>query len=288
MTPILSIVMPAHDEGPLITRTLGHLLDGTVDGEFDVVVVANGCTDETARYAAEAGSGVRVLEISQASKIAALNAGDTATAVLPRVYLDADVRIDAETLRALARALENSSDARVAAPRLIVDVSRSSFAVRQFHRIWEQSDYRRTGHIGSGIYAVNGAGRARWSEFPDVIADDRFVQQRFLPNERITLADRDFTISAPRDMKTHIRRAIRIEAGNQQLTDEVQIATQDAAGARYGSLLRRVARRPSLWLALPFYAYGYAVPRLRARRLVRKNRAVNWSRDPSSRELVDV
>ncbi|SFR88486.1 Glycosyltransferase involved in cell wall bisynthesis [Microbacterium sp. cf046] len=288
MTPTLSIVIPAHDEGALIARTLRHTFDGATAGEFEVIVVANGCSDDTAHYAATAGAGIRVIEIAEASKIAALNAGDAAASILPRVYLDADVRIDVATLRALARVLGDSSTPRVAAPGMIVDSSRSSFAVRQFQRIWAESDYRRTAHVGSGIYAVNGAGRERWAAFPDVIADDRFVQQRFLPEERTTLSGHTFTIYAPKDMKTHVRRATRIEVGNQSLPREVQLATQDAAGSRYGKLLRRVARRPSLWFALPFYVYGYAVPRMRARRALRRGRSVSWSRDASSRTLVDA
>jgi glycosyltransferase involved in cell wall biosynthesis len=286
--PRLSIVIPAHDEGALIARTLRHALGGAAPGEFEVIVVANGCTDDTADHAARAGGGIRVAEIPEASKIAALNAGDTLATALPRIYLDADVTVDAHALRALARVLDDAGSPRVAAPTLVVDSSRSSFAVRQYQRIWAESDYRRSGHVGSGIYAVNEAGRARWGAFPDVIADDRFVQQRFLPEERITLGDHTFTIHAPKDMKTHIHRATRIEVGNQSLPSTVQLASQEAAGSRYASLLRRVAKRPSLWFALPFYAYGYAVPRLRARRLLNQGLAVGWSRDASSRTLVDV
>ncbi len=286
--PRLSIVIPAHDEGALVARTLRHALGGAAPGEFEVIVVANGCTDDTAEHAATAGTGIRVAEIPNASKIAALNAGDALATALPRIYLDADVTVDADALRALARVLDNAVRLAWRLRRCVVDSSRSSFAVRQYQRIWAESDYRRSGHVGSGIYAVNEAGRARWGAFPDVIADDRFVQQRFLPEERITLGDHTFTIHAPKDMKTHIRRATRIEVGNQSLPSTVQVASQDAAGSRYGSLLRRVAKRPSLWFALPFYAYGYAVPRLRARRLLNQGLAVGWSRDASTRTLVDV
>lgn len=288
MTPILSIVIPAHDEGALIARTLRHCLAGAAPAEFEVIVVANGCSDDTAEYAATAGPGIQVLEIPEASKIAALNAGDAVATVMPRVYLDADVEVDVAALRALARALGDARSPRVAAPSLTVDSTRSSFAVRQFQRIWAESDYRRAGHVGSGIYAVNEAGRSRWGAFPDVIADDRFVQQRFLPSERTTLDAHTFTVYAPKDMKTHIRRATRIEVGNQSLPRTAQLAEQDRAGSRYAGLLRRVARRPGLWPALPFYVYGYAVPRIRARRLLQAGRTVSWSRDASTRALVDV
>lgn len=278
----LSLVVPAHDEGALLEATLGHALAGTQPGEVDVVIVANGCRDDTA-VRARSIPGARVIEIDEASKTAALNAGDAATRVFPRVYLDADVRIDAAALRALADALSGTDEPRVASPRLQVDSTESTWAVRQHVRIWEQSDYRRRGHIGSGVYAVNAAGRARWGLFPEVIADDRFVQQRFDADERITLDAHAFTVRAPRDMAAHVRRATRIEVGNRTLRADQQIATVEPAPRRFARLLARVARRPALWPALPVYLYGYGVPLVRARRLVARSAEVEWARDASLR-----
>ncbi len=155
--------------------------------------------------------------------------------------------------------------------------------MRQHFRIWEQSDYRQRGHIGSGIYAVNATGRARWGLFPDVIADDRFAQQRFAAEERITLAEGCFTVRAPRDMAAHVRRATRIEVGNRSLRADQQIAAVESAPRRFARLLGRVAARPALWPALPVYVYGYGVPMVRARGVRRTGSSVAWSRDTSLR-----
>ena len=278
---ILSIVVPAHDEGPLVRATLVRMLADAQPGEFEVVVVANGCTDDTAAHAA-AVPGVTVVEIAAASKIAALNAGDDAATGYPRAYIDADVDITTDALRALAAALSTAAEPRVAAPRIEIDAARSTFAVRAYYRVWELSDYRTTGHIGSGVYAVNAAGRERWTEFPDVIADDRFVQQRFHPDERVSVADHSFTVAASRDMRTHIRRGIRIERGNRQLPATAQLAGQDPAARRYARLLSRVARRPPRWIDLPFYVYGFASTTLRGRRSIDGPTA--WSRDDALRQ----
>lgn len=276
----MSVIVPAHDEGPLVRATLERMLARAAPGEFEVVVVANGCSDDTAAQA-RAVPGVTVVEIDRPSKIAALNAGDVAARTLPRAYVDADVSIDTEALRALADALTAPSPPRAAAPTLRIDSARSSAAVRAYYRIWALSDYRASGHIGSGVYAVNAEGRSRWDVFPEVIADDRFVQQRFLPEERHTLTDHSFTVAASADMASHIRRGVRIERGNRELPAQLQLADQDPAARRYARLLRRVGRRPSLWASLPAYVYGFGMVQLRARS--RQRTAVTWARDDSLR-----
>ncbi|MFD4957927.1 glycosyltransferase [Microbacterium sp. NPDC058389] len=277
----MSIVIPAHDEGPLVRIGLEHMLADAEPGEFEVVVVANGCSDDTADQARRVG-GVTVVEIDRASKILALNAGDAAARGFPRAYVDSDVRISTATLRALAAALDETTEPRAAAPRLRVDTARTSRPVRAYYRVWALSDYRGDGHIGSGVYAVNAAGRARWDAFPDVIADDRFVQQRFRPAERRSLDGEEFVVAASKDMRTHIRRGIRIERGNRELPAAVQLAAHEPARRRYLRLLGRVAVRPALWVCLPFYLYGFAAAKVGAR----SGGAVTWSRDDSLRETV--
>ena len=47
----VGIVIPAHNEETVIGRCLEVLLDGAAEGEFQVVVVPNGCSDRTADVA---------------------------------------------------------------------------------------------------------------------------------------------------------------------------------------------------------------------------------------------
>jgi glycosyltransferase involved in cell wall biosynthesis len=281
----LSIVIPAHHEGPLVRESLEHMLRDAEAGEFEVIVVPNGCTDDTAEQAA-AVPGVTVRAIAEPSKTAALNAGDAVATVFPRAYIDADVTVDTATLRALASLLTERAEPCVAAPLLVVDASRSTLPVRQYNRVWAESEYRRSGHVGSGIYAVNRAGRERWGAFPDVVADDRFVQQRFHAHERLTVDGQSFTVHAPKDMSALVSRATRIEMGNRALPATLQLAAQLPAGSRYSRLLQRVLRSPRLWLAFPFYAYGHALPKLHVRRAVRSGTDIGWSRDESLRQAA--
>ena len=111
---MISIIIPAHNEGSVIARTLGSVMQGAGENELDIIVVCNGCRDDTAKVAKEFSPPVRVIETDIASKIAALNLGDQAARSFPRIYLDADVTITIDTIRAISKSLQNG--ALLAAP----------------------------------------------------------------------------------------------------------------------------------------------------------------------------
>ena len=102
-----SIVIAAHNEAAVLGRCLDAVLTGAAPGEFDVTVVANGCTDATAEVAT-ARPGVRVLDLPAAGKVGALNAGDAVAVGYPRIYLDADIVIPATGIRVLRDALDSA------------------------------------------------------------------------------------------------------------------------------------------------------------------------------------
>jgi glycosyltransferase involved in cell wall biosynthesis len=68
---VCSVVVAAHNEAAVIDRCLASLVAPGVQ----VIVAANGCTDDTAAIARRT-PGVEVVELATPSKIAALNAGD--------------------------------------------------------------------------------------------------------------------------------------------------------------------------------------------------------------------
>src|ERR1017187_9023596 len=102
---MISIVIPAFNERSVIARTLKAMTDGANPGELDVIVVCNGCTDDTATIARGFGRPVRVIETKLGSKPHALNLGDQAAVTFPRIYADADVVISINTIRGLANRL---------------------------------------------------------------------------------------------------------------------------------------------------------------------------------------
>ena len=69
-----SIIIPAHNESSAL-RVIAALIPNGEKPGYEVIVVCNGCSDDTADVA-RGFSNVRVLEIAEASKPAALEAGD--------------------------------------------------------------------------------------------------------------------------------------------------------------------------------------------------------------------
>ncbi|MFF2371007.1 glycosyltransferase [Agromyces sp. NPDC058110] len=283
MTARMSVVIPAHDEAAVISRLLEALVADPRAAECEIVVVANGCTDATVRVARTFAPVVRVVEIEAASKIAALEAGDAAATAFPRAYVDADVLVDLPALLALADLLDEADGPLIASPRFEVDTAASSWGVQAHYRIWDLTDYRTRGHIGSGIYALSRAGRERFDSWPDVIADDRFVQQLFAHEERGTLDGHVFTVRGARTLGAHLRRSTRIARGNLELPDDRGLHADEPIGDRMANLIGRVARRPSLWPAFAVYCVTSTIPRMRAHRAIAGEAARDWARDDSSR-----
>jgi glycosyltransferase involved in cell wall biosynthesis len=275
---MLSIIIPAHNEETVIARGLRAILTGAEPGELEVIVACNGCTDRTAQIARGFGEPVRVLEIDQASKTAALNAADAVATAFPRVYLDADVRLDIESIRRLAAALDADPAVPLVAPRLRMDLEQTTWAVRAFYRVWMSLPYNQV-MVGTGAYALSRAGRNRFGAFPHVISDDGFARFQFRPEERRTVDDAEVCVTPPRSLAGLIRIKTRSRAGCRQLREllsDLRTADPKPPMAALAVLLRR----PQLWSGVPVYLYVNlrtryeAVHRLGAR-------ASRWERDDS-------
>ena len=278
---MISIVIPAHNEVSVIRRCLSALTGGAREGELEVIVACNGCTDGTADAARAFGPPVRVVETQRASKIAALNLGDEHAGGFPRFYLDADIDLTPTDVRAVAAAL-GEGGALAAAPKAVVDYSGSSWWVRAFYEIWLRLPYHREGMIGSGVYALSEAGRARFGAFPEIIADDGYVRSLFAPGERVTVESCTFTIRAPLTLGGLIKVKTRSRLGLMELRRRFP----EQAGTdrkRWGPSLARIARTPRLWPCAVAYAGVVLITRSRARKQLANLSEYRWERDESSR-----
>lgn len=232
-----SVVIPAHDEATVVGRCLQGFVPDLAPGEAEVVVVANGCRDDTAAKA-RGFPGVRVLERTEASKVGALNAGDAACSVFPRIYLDADITVSAAALRAVAAVLPPGVPA-VASPTMAVALEGRPWAVRSWYRAFAELPYSRDNLVGLGFYALSAAGRARFGVFPDVTADDLFVSGLFTRGERAVLPGHTFTVQAPRDLRSLVRVRTRVASGNAELPGEPAAGAQaPAAGSSTAATVR--------------------------------------------------
>jgi glycosyltransferase involved in cell wall biosynthesis len=278
MSPIASVVIPAHNEEGVLSRCLGLLLAGTAPGDLDVVVVANGCTDGTARVAREAG--VRVVETSTPGKANALRLGDAECLTFPRVYLDADVELSASSVRALAAALARPG-ILASSPVPDWDLDGASRTARRVHRVHERLIGPRRALAGVGVYALNEAGHARVFPIPDVVADDELVNRSFAPDERAVVPEARSVVRPARTIRAHLRRRVRVRLGNRQL----EAMGLPAHGGRLG--LRSIAGLVTARSVSPLDAACYLAVLVADRSMSRKATArtaqIVWTTDSSSR-----
>jgi hypothetical protein len=221
---------------------------------------------------------VHVLELPAGGKAAALNAGDAAVSSFPRVYLDADIVVSSDALRRLVADLAEDASPAVAGLRPEFVTEGRPLLVRLYFSVAQRLPYVCDGMVGSGIYALNEAGRARFGDFPALTADDLYVQRLFRPDEIRVIPDHSFRIETPRTMADLIRVRTRVAAGNAELA-----ATGHESFARTTTSTRRaltalVVQQPSALPAVAVYLLVTLAGRWRARRSTGV-----WHRDASTR-----
>ena len=199
-----SVVIPAHNEAAVIRRCLDALLAGCHPAELDVVVACNGCTDGTADVARSSGRPVRVVELDTASKPGALRAAEEVTTAFPRLYVDADVVLTASSARLVLERLR-TGQVLAARPPIRYDTDRSGPLVRSYYRARTRVPAVMGSLWGAGVYGLSEAGRARFGAYPDVVADDFFVDQHFYPWEIEIVNSVPVVVSVPRTVADLLR-----------------------------------------------------------------------------------
>jgi glycosyltransferase involved in cell wall biosynthesis len=249
-----SVVVPAHNEAAVIRRCLNALFDGTEPGQLDVVVVCNGCRDATAEIARSSGHPVEVIELAVASKAAALRAGDAVARTFPRLYLDADVVLPGASAR---RILEHLATGAVAArPPIRYETDRASALVRRYYRARSQMPAVLHSLWGAGVYGVSAAGRRRFAVFPDLGADDLWIDGQFDPSEIDIVACDPVSVTVPRrsrDLFHTLRRTYRGKEETRGSAASVQRSRATTLGAME-DLARLCIRSPILGLDAAIYA----------------------------------
>jgi len=275
--PVVSIVIPAHDEEAVIGANLGRLLDGAGRGELDIVVVANACSDGTAAIARSFG-GVRVIETDIPGKVNALRIGDQACRTFPRAYLDADVELTTDGVRALVE-IARRPGVLACAPVPRLDLAGVGPVARRVHRVHDRMVAPGRALAGVGAYLLTEAGHARVFPMPDVISDDGWVHNSFAPEERAAVPQARSVVRPARSVRAYLNRRVRVRLGNRQLAELGRPAPQGRLGL--GSLITLVTRRE----VSPLDAACYLAVQLLDRLLtwVRRRGPVRWGGDAGSR-----
>jgi exopolysaccharide biosynthesis WecB/TagA/CpsF family protein len=278
---VASIVIPAHNESQVIGRLLGRLVEPAREDEFEIVVVANGCTDDTVTVARSFGPGIRVLSLPTPSKREALAAGNRAATAFPRVYIDADVELSAEDVRALVRTLSRPEILAVA-PQLDLATADVPRLLRWYWDIWSRLPEVRRGLFGRGVLAVGEAGYERIAKLPAVIADDLVASLAFSPIERAIADDARVVVYPPRTFRDLIRIRVRALTGTAQV-EQTEGAPPSTARTRPSDLLAIVRDEPLLTPRVALFALVALVVRRKASRQNRAGKGAPWLRDESSR-----
>ncbi|MFE5622347.1 glycosyltransferase [Streptomyces virginiae] len=284
-----SIVIPAHNEGRVIGRLLDALLADSTSSGTDIVVVCNGCTDDTARVAGDRGDRVRVVEVPTPSKHTALRVGDEHARGFPRLYVDADVVLGAADVRALTGALAADPDLLAAAPGRDIPPTGCAWPVRAYYRVWQRLPAVREGLFGRGVIAVTEEGHKRIAALPPLMADDLAASLAFGPGERRVVEAARVVVRPPRTWSDLIRRKVRAATSSAEF-ERFQAAREAGAGAapsaRTGaSDLRALLRAdPELLPSVLVFAAAALAARRGARRAIRDQDFSTWLRDESSRQ----
>ncbi|PWI13609.1 glycosyl transferase [Streptomyces sp. Act143] len=278
-----SIVIPAHNEARVIGRLLDSLLEGPADDGTDIVVVCNGCTDDTARIAAERGPRVRVVEIPVPSKHAALRAGDDHALGFPRLYVDADVVLTGADVRALAEPLaDDTSGILATAPERHLPLAGCAWRVRAYYRVWQRLPAVREGLFGRGVIAVSKAGHARIAALPPLMADDLAASLAFTAEERRVVDTARVVVHPPRTWRDLIKRRIRAMVSTAQV-EEHRKPEQAPARTSTADLKAMLRKEPKLIPSVVVFASAAVVARRRGQKAIRERDFDTWLRDDSSR-----
>ncbi|KUN80581.1 glycosyl transferase [Streptomyces bungoensis] len=279
-----SIVIPAHNEARVIGRLLDSLLAGLPEDDTDVVVVCNGCTDDTARIAAERGPRVRVVETPVPSKHAALRTGDDHARGFPRVYVDADVVIPGTDVLALTEHLHDATSGILAtAPERQIPLAASAWRVRAYYRVWQRLPAVREGLFGRGVIAVSKAGHDRIAALPPLMADDLAASLAFAAEERRVVGAARVVIQPPRTWRDLIKRRIRAAVSTAQV-EEHQRPEEPSARTSTADLTALLRAEPTLLPGVVVFLAAAVAARRGAARAIRAQDFGTWLRDESSRQ----
>lgn len=276
--PAGSVIIPAHNEASVIAKTLSGLQP--IAEAVEIIVVCNGCTDETASIA-RTFDGVQVLELEASSKTAALNAGDDAASMWPRLYLDADIEISPVVVRLLFDRLHRG-DILATRPSYRSDDAGASWLVRAFVRAKKRIPDSSPSLWGAGVYALSERGRARFDTFPDITADDLYVDLQFSGDEKAVTATPPVRVRIPRNtasLLAVLRRTYRGQAEIKRSTDIVPHPSGALTTGRTAKDLLMGISGPSSLVDAVVCAALIG----RARLSTRLSSAEGWERDESTR-----
>lgn len=225
----VTVLIAARNEAEGIGETMKYLAEQDFDGQYRVILVDNGSTDDTAAIAlaqAEA-SGLELVVLTEATpgKNNALNLGLTAVETPLVITVDADTLLHRSAVRLLLARYESSpSDVVAVAGSVLVRNSRQGFwaRVQEWDYFLGIASVKRMQGLYQGTLVAQGAFSLYETEavrdicgWPDAIGEDIVLTWKLLRTGRRVFFEPlavAFT-SAPEDLRTFARQRSRWARG---------------------------------------------------------------------------
>ena len=273
---VVSVIVPAHNEEAVIARLLSLL---AIDEDqppskhtLGVLVVCNGCTDRTSEIA-RAASGVTVIETPTPSKAAALRLGDEHARWFPRLYVDADVELDAASAQELVKAFQEPG-VMAASPTRTISRRGMHRMVSWYYDVWEALPAVQEGLFGRGVIAVSAEGYERIRALPHLMSDDMAMSAAFETSERRVVPGATVVVHPAQNLErppapAHPCRrggpaGVRAPPTGSPGRPEAQQHLRTDSRTTRADLVSVVRRRPSLALKMPVFLAVAVLARRRA------------------------
>jgi hypothetical protein len=204
------------------------------------------------------------------------------------LYVDADVVLSGTAARGVLARLGHGAIA--ARPPIAYDSSRSSALVRRYYRARSRMPAVMGALWGAGVYGVSEVGRARFEAFPDVVADDLWLDRQFAPGELEIVDCEPVIVIVPRrsrELVRVLRRAYRGKAEHRRHS-RAQARARGSIRATLGDLMRTLEAGPGAGLDAATYATFAASARVAlafATVPAWRPASGSWERDDSSRRI---
>ncbi|WP_252258968.1 glycosyltransferase [Erythrobacter aurantius] len=282
-----TLIIPAHNEAAVIERCLKTALaEAPDDGSVEVIVAANGCSDDTVSLAKMAAPQATVLDLPTGSKTKAINAANAIASRFPRIYLDADIECSYRSLLAMAVVL-TEPDVMTASPKIRLELGHCNRWIKAYYAAWLKQPFAKSGKGGAGCYGLSQTALESIGEFPPIIGDDIWIHTRF-PDEQKRLVQSDAlgreVFSIVRPPKT-LWQQVKVEArrieGNADVKRDYPSAYVDIA--REGGGLGGALKSGTGPFDLAVFLTAKVLVRIEMRRKRLFGKRTEWTRDLSSR-----
>ncbi len=197
---MISFIVPAYNEEPLIGRTLAsiHVAAREAGESYEVIVVDDGSTDRTAQVADEYGARVVRVECRQIAGTRNAGARESAGEIL--IFVDADTTITPPTLRATLAALDGGAVAGGASLRLDGEIPWHGRLL-----LWLVRAGMRVGRLAAGCYVfcTRPAFDAAGGFDERLFATEEIALSRALARHGRVVILRETVVSSGRKLRTH-------------------------------------------------------------------------------------